>query len=113
APFRPTPQADTKLVTRGAHRFAANLRWNFGPAAGHGDPRTPHLTTSHRLVGTGAFAQMPTADADYRRGYLCGMIRGDGLLGEYIYSREGRSHGNQYQFRLALCDQEEIGRAHV
>jgi len=108
--FRTTLEDGTKLVTSGDHRFLSNLGWRFVTAAGHGEPRRPHLTTSHRLVGTGAFAQMPTADADYRRGYLCGMIRGDGLLGEYIYSREGRSHGNQYQFRLALCDQEALVR---
>jgi len=108
--FRTTLEDGTKLVTSGDHRFLSNLGWKFVTAAGHGEPRRPHLTTSHRLVGTGAFAQMPTADADYRRGYLCGMIRGDGLLGEYIYSREGRSHGNQYQFRLALCDQEALVR---
>jgi len=108
--FRTTLEDGTKLVTSGDHRFLSNLGWRFVTAAGRGEPQRPHLTTLHKLVGTGAFAQMPTADADYRRGYLCGMIRGDGLLGEYIYSREGRSHGNQYQFRLALCDQEALVR---
>src|SRR5437879_5341403 len=109
--FRTTLEDGTKLVTSGDHRFLSNLGWRFVTAAGHGEPRRPHLTTSHKLVGTGAFAQMPTADADYRRGYLCGMIRGDGLTGEDIDSPEGRSHGNQYQFRLALCDQEALVRA--
>jgi DNA repair photolyase len=108
--FRTTLEDGTKLVTSGDHRFLSNLGWRFVTAAGRGEPQRPHLTTLHKLVGTGAFAQMPTADADYRRGYLCGMIRGDGLLGEYTYSREGRSHGNQYQFRLALCDQEALVR---
>ena len=28
---------------------------------------------------------------DYRRGYLCGMIRGDGHLGTYRYERAGRA----------------------
>jgi len=109
--FRTTLEDGTKLVTSGDHRFLSNLGWRFVTAAGDGEPRRPHLTTTNKLVGTGAFAQTATADADYRRGYLCGMIRGDGLLREYYYSREGRSHDNRYQFRLALCDQEGLVRA--
>jgi DNA repair photolyase len=108
--FRTTLEDGTKLVTSGDHRFLSNLGWRFVTAAGDGEPRRPHLTTANKLVGTGAFAQTATTDADYRRGYLCGMIRGDGLLGEYYYSREGRSHDNKYQFRLALCDQEGLVR---
>ena len=34
-------------------------------------------------MGTGGFAPGPKGGADYRRGYLCGMIRGDGNLGSY------------------------------
>ena len=45
-------------------------------------------------MGTGAFARRPADSADYRRGYLCGMIRGDGHLGSYSYDRPGRTHGD-------------------
>jgi DNA repair photolyase len=62
-------------------------------------------------MGTGAFAAAPEKDEDYRTGYLCGLIRGDGLLGEYSYFRVGRGHRPQYQFRLALCDSEALERA--
>jgi len=60
--FRTTLEDGTKLVTSGDHRFLSNLGWRFVTAAGHGEPRRPHLTTSHKLVGTGAFA----ANADRR-----------------------------------------------
>ncbi len=50
-------------------------------------------------------------DADYRRGYLCGMVRGDAHLGTYVYERAGRSHGTVHRFRLALADDEALERA--
>jgi hypothetical protein len=34
-------------------------------------------TTNNSLLGTGAFARASRENDDYRRGYLCGMIRGD------------------------------------
>ena len=108
--FRTTLEDGTKLVTSGDHRFLSHLGWKFVTAARHGRSPRPYLTTLCKLTGTGAFARAVIQDDEYRRGYLCGMIRGDGLLGEYTYSREGRSHGNQYQFRLALCDQEALVR---
>lgn len=109
--FRTTLEDGTTLVTGGDHRFLSDLGWKFVTGPQHGSPNRPHLTTLNKLTGTGAFAQAVIQDDDYRRGYLCGMIRGDGLLAEYRYSREGRSHGDQYQFRLALCDQEALVRA--
>jgi DNA repair photolyase len=105
-----TLEDGTTLVTSGDHRFLTNRGWKhvINTSAG---PDRAHLTTANKLMGTGRFAQAVTEDSDYRRGYLCGMIRGDGLLREYRYSREGRSHGNQYQFRLALCDLEALARS--
>jgi hypothetical protein len=50
-------------------------------------------------------------DANYRLGYLSGVIRGDGLLRSYSYERAGRTKGAQHQFRLALCDDEALARA--
>jgi DNA repair photolyase len=62
-------------------------------------------------MGTGAFAPAPEKNADYRRGYLCGLIRGDGSHGEYSYSRFGRGPGVHHHFRLALCDNEALDQA--
>ena len=61
-------------------------------------------------MGTGAFAEGPTQGNDYRRGYLCGLIRGDGHLGSYHYERRGR-RDDLHVFRLALCDPEALLRA--
>jgi DNA repair photolyase len=68
-------------------------------------------------MGTGRFHRSPDHDdpdhddPDYRRGYLCGMIRGDGHLASYEYERPGRTHGNQHRFRLALIDTQALDRA--
>jgi len=61
-------------------------------------------------MGVGAFSPPPQVTEDYRRGYVTGMIRGDGHLATYFYPRTGRRHGNQYQFRLALTDTEALDR---
>jgi DNA repair photolyase len=61
-------------------------------------------------MGTGKFALSPDQDEDYKRGYLCGMVRGDALLAFYAYDRPGCAHGNQYQFRLALVDDDGLER---
>ena len=61
-------------------------------------------------MGIGGFAEPPKPGADYRRGYLCGMIRGDGTIHE---GRHQRADGSMYhlrQFRLALTDQEALDR---
>jgi len=106
--FRTTLKDGTTLVTSGDHRFLTNRGWKHVTNTISG-PHRAHLTPSNKLVGTGAFARAVTKEQDYRRGYLCGMIRADALLGEYRYAR-GRSHGDQYQRRLALCDQEALVR---
>ena len=64
-------------------------------------------------MGFGAtLATQPAQDSgDYRRGYLCGLIRGDGHLGVYRYSRPGRANGDQHRFRLAMADCEALDRA--
>src|SRR5262249_53223769 len=49
--------------------------------------------------GFGRFAAAPAEDTDYRRGYLCGMVRGDAYRGE--------------QFRLAPVDFEALERAQL
>ncbi|MGH7948586.1 MAG: LAGLIDADG family homing endonuclease, partial [Candidatus Binataceae bacterium] len=62
-------------------------------------------------MGTGGFATAPVQDQYYQEGYLCGLIRGDGHVASYHYQRTGRAHGDQHQFRLALCDEEALQRA--
>ena len=110
--YRITLQDGTRLVAGGDHRFLTERGWKFVSESHACDGgQRPHLTTSNKLMGTGAFSDAPVKNEDYRRGYLCGVIRGDGLLASYRYQRPGRSHGDQHQFRLALCDREALLQA--
>jgi DNA repair photolyase len=56
-------------------------------------------------MGTGAFAAPVYYDADYRSGYLCGLLRGDGMPG-------GSGSGvARHDLPLALWDCEALERA--
>lgn len=110
--YRITLEDGTALVAGGDHRFLTLRGWKFVTGADQGRYRRPHLTPNDKLLGTGGFASRPsTASADYRRGYLCGWIRGDGLLASDSYSGRRRLRDEQHQFRLALADVEALERA--
>jgi DNA repair photolyase len=78
--FRITLADGTTLVAGPDHRFLTERGWKFITGSEQGHARRPHLTTGNKLMGTGVFAASPTKNRDYRLGYLCGLIRGDGLL---------------------------------
>jgi DNA repair photolyase len=101
----------TELVASGDHRFLSNRGWKHVIGTEHGRGRRPHLTGNNVLLGTGRFALPPLEDEDYRRGYLSGLIRGDGTLKRYDYTGRRRGHDVLYQFRLALTDLEALFRA--
>jgi DNA repair photolyase len=109
--YRVTLEDGTELIASGDHRFLTDRGWKHVSGSEQGRDRRPHLTVNNKLMGTGRFASPPQKGTDYRRGYLCGMIRGDGHLGSYVYSRPGRVLGDVYRFRLALVDLEAIQRA--
>ena len=109
--WRITLEDGTQLVAGADHRFLTVRGWKFVTGTQCGASRRPHLTGGNKLMGTGAFVAAPEHDGDYRTGYLCGLIRGDGLLGEYSHFRVGRGYSPQYQLRLALCDDEALQRA--
>src|SRR5579884_1162633 len=109
--YRVVLENGTELITSGDHRFLSNRGWKHVLNSPRCEPDRPHLTTRNSLVGTGAFAPQPDHDSDdYRRGYLCGIARGDGTLGSYSYERAGRRHGDVHRFRLALTDFEALSR---
>jgi DNA repair photolyase len=58
-------------------------------------------------MGFGGFADPPKESIAYRRGYLCGMIRGDANFGRYVHARTGRVY---HPFRLALADDQALAR---
>ncbi len=100
----------TALVASGDHRFLTNRGWKFVTGSHGGPLQRPHLTPRNDLMGTGRFAPSPTETQEYRRGYLCGMVRGDGHLGSYTYERTGRARDVHHRFRLALTDLEPLAR---
>ena len=100
----------TSFVAGENHRFLTLRGWKYVTGACQGRDRRPHLTPNDSLLGTGGFARRPERSRDYRRGYLCGMVRGDGHLASYECDRPGRAHGNQHRFRLALADREALQR---
>ncbi|HEX6675699.1 MAG TPA: intein-containing Rv2578c family radical SAM protein [Actinomycetes bacterium] len=109
--YRVTLEDGTKLIASGDHRFLSDRGWKHVTGTENGRHRRSHLTTNNRLMGTGQFALPPKDCQEYRRGYLCGMIRGDGHLGSYSYQRPGRTNGDVHRFRLALADSEALGRS--
>jgi DNA repair photolyase len=108
--YRVTLEDGTELVTSGGHRFLSRRGWKYVSGAQSGQAPRPHLTLNDTLLGIGRFPAGPTYDADYRRGYLCGVVRGDGHVASYAYPHGGRA-GDVHRFRLALADVEALQRA--
>jgi DNA repair photolyase len=94
--FRTTLEDGTELVTSGDHRFLTSRGWKY-----------VHGLTNDNLVGTGQFAREPEDTPDYRRGYLCGVVRGDAVAG--LYSQQASD--DHHRFRLASADFEGVHRA--
>ena len=102
--YRITLADGTQLIASGDHRFLTERGWKHVTGAEQGPLQRPFLTVSNKLMGTGGFAEPPKDTVDYRRGYLCGMVRGDGHLPGHRYARGGNA------FRLALVDEEGLSR---
>ncbi|MGH2572480.1 MAG: intein-containing Rv2578c family radical SAM protein [Actinomycetota bacterium] len=109
--YRITLEDGTELVTSGDHRFLSDRGWKYVTGVEQGRHRRPHLTLNNKLMGTGRFALGPADSSDYRRGYLCGMVRGDAHIDSYLYRRAGRTEELNHRFRLALVDLEALQRS--
>jgi DNA repair photolyase len=109
--FRLTLEGGTELVVSGDHRLLSSRGFKHVLNSERGQPDRPHLTTRHRLVGTGAFAPQPAHTPEYRRGYLCGIVRGDGTLGSSSLQRSTGRPDTGYRFGLGLTDLEAVRRA--
>jgi DNA repair photolyase len=107
--YRVTLEDGTELVASGDHRFLTNRGWKYVTGRMGGPGQRPYLTTNNELLGVGQFASPPQENDDYRRGYLCGMIRGDAHLGTHRYTGN-RGTQTVNTFRLALVDLEALIR---
>jgi DNA repair photolyase len=106
--YRITLEDGTKLVTSGDHRFLTQRGWKHVTCAEQGPVQRPFLTPNNKLMGFGGgSAELPKDSVEYRRGYLCGMIRGDANLGRYSTP----AGSTIYTFRLALADAEALDRS--
>jgi DNA repair photolyase len=102
-----TLEDGTRLFSSADHRFLTGRGWKHVIGTEHGGPlQRPHLTTNNELMGVGAFAEPPKESPEYRRGYVCGMVRGDAHISSYSY----QENAEQHRFRLALTDQEALDR---
>ncbi|MGD9737194.1 MAG: radical SAM protein [Solirubrobacterales bacterium] len=109
--YRVELEDGTELIASGDHRFLTDRGWKYVTGAEQGSGQRPFLTLNNKLLGTGALGPGHAETADYRRGYLCGMIRGDGHVGSYSYVRPGRRCGDVHRFRLALADGDALERS--
>ncbi len=108
--YRVVLEDGTQLVTSDEHRFLTERGWKHVTGAECGPRQRPFLTVHNKLMGVGGFAEPPKDTAAYRRGYLCGTIRGDGSIIDREYQQPGRQPGHIYRVRLALADREGLAR---
>src|SRR3954454_17168930 len=99
--YRVTLENGTELITGGDHRVLTERGWKHVQAA-ESPLQRPYLTLNNKLMGTGAFAEPPRETVEYKRGYLCGVIRGDARVGTHVYTRESGRRSEVHRFRLAL-----------
>jgi DNA repair photolyase len=108
--YRVRLEDGTELVASGDHRFLTVRGWKHVVGAMSGSGQRPYLTTNDKMLGFGNTAPATEVCPEYRRGYLAGMVRGDGHLEVYRYERAARTNGDVHRFRLALADVEALDR---
>lgn len=113
AAYRITLADGTEIIASGDHRFLTERGWKHVTGTTSGAGRRPHLTTGNRLQGFGMGAPRGqsafVADPDFERGYLSGMIRGDGMIFHGTYTDAKRARVI-HRFRLALADVDALDR---
>ena len=109
----------TSIIASGDHRFLTGRGWKHVKGAMSGAGQRPYLTTANSLMGfgRGLRTEDPTPSVlhpEYMRGYLTGMIRGDGMMLRRDYPRSnGGGMYTAHRFRLALADGEALSRSRM
>ncbi|HEX9038449.1 MAG TPA: hypothetical protein VF808_15810 [Ktedonobacterales bacterium] len=105
-----------QFVCSGNHRWLTPRGWKYTldgqitrDEQGWLVGQRPHLTPNDQLFGFGTAEQTPAETDEYRRGYLSGVIRGDGHLKQHRDQRRQNSY--YWSFRLAMKDGEAVARA--
>jgi DNA repair photolyase len=93
--YRVTLADGTQLIASGDHRFLTERGWRHVVGG---------VVPGDRFMGTGQFVEGPKDSADYRRGYLSGMIRGDARLATYAPEAVDRSLDYLAGFGAATID---------
>jgi DNA repair photolyase len=109
--YRVILEDGTELIASGDHRFLTRHGWTYVAGLEHDTARRRRMRLGTELMGPGGFAVPPDHGVEYRHGYLCGLIRGDGHLGSHSHRRPGRTHDDLHRFRLAMSDVEALQRA--
>ncbi|MCU1446977.1 intein-containing Rv2578c family radical SAM protein [Cryobacterium sp.] len=116
--YRITLGDGTEIVASGDHRFLTERGWKYVTGAMSGADQRPYLTPNNKLTGFGLNGLTETTQPqyfkpDYRRGYLTGMIRGDGMMISRDYPRRSGGGSKVRLFRLALADVEALNRSRL
>ncbi|HJQ70304.1 MAG TPA: hypothetical protein VKA70_15105 [Blastocatellia bacterium] len=117
--FEVALENNNSVICSGDHRWLTDRGWKYTTGNMHGEGRRAYLTVNNFIRGVGHALRTPHETEDYRRGYLAGLIRGDGLLAKYDYSgkytrhcrKKAQAKDVQHHFRLALSDIEALKRA--
>jgi DNA repair photolyase len=109
--YRITLEDGTKLITSSDHRFLTDRGWKYVTGLKPGPGQRHYLTTNSKLMGTGGFASPPKDGPEYRRGYLSGMIHGDGHISSRMYKPPNEGLRRVDVFRLGLTDVEALQRS--
>lgn len=104
--YKVTLENGTELICSGDHRWLTNRGWKYTTGSTTGNERRSFITTKNRIMGFSSCidTSMWKETEMYMRGYLSGVIRGDGELSMYDYSGKRREKDIQYHFRLAVRD---------